>query len=92
MKLDDFEYYFDEKILERGKIIFESGKVKCLKSFMNYWDFIVPGTKNYDVTIGLEVHCELKSISKVFSGSSNKYSEDANTNVSAIDMAFPGIL
>ncbi|MBQ7125760.1 SWIM zinc finger family protein [bacterium] len=54
MKLDDFEYYFDEKILERGKIIFESGKVKCLKSFMNYWDFIVPGTKNYDVTIGLK--------------------------------------
>jgi len=46
----------------------------------------------YDVTIGLEVHCELKSISKVFSGSPNKYSEDANTNVSVIDMAFPGIM
>lgn len=54
MKLENFEYYFGEKILERGKIIFESGKVKCLKSFMNYWEFIVPGTKNYKVTIGLK--------------------------------------
>ena len=46
----------------------------------------------YDVTIGLEVHCELKSTSKVFSPSPNAYSENPNTNISVIDLAFPGIL
>ena len=46
----------------------------------------------YDVTIGLEVHCELKSTTKVFSPSPNTYSEKPNTNISVIDLAFPGIL
>ena len=46
----------------------------------------------YDITIGLEVHCELKSTSKVFSPSPNAYSENPNTNISVIDLAFPGIL
>ncbi len=46
----------------------------------------------YDVTIGLEVHCELKSTSKVFSPSPNTYSENPNTNISVIDLGFPGIL
>ena len=46
----------------------------------------------YNVTIGLEMHCELKSNSKVFSPSSNNYNEIPNTNVNEIDLAFPGIL
>ena len=46
----------------------------------------------YDVTIGLEVHCELKSTTKVFSPSPNTYSEKPNTNISVIDLAFPVIL
>ena len=44
------------------------------------------------VIIGLEMHCELKSNSKVFSSGINGYSDEANTNVSPVDMAFPGIL
>ena len=43
-------------------------------------------------TIGLEMHCELKSNSKVFSPSKNSYDVTPNINVCAIDMAFPGIL
>ena len=46
----------------------------------------------YIPTIGLEMHCELKSNSKVFSPSKNSYDTTPNTNVTAIDMAFPGIL
>ena len=46
----------------------------------------------YNVIIGLEMHCEMKSTSKVFSPSSNIYTTMANTNVSEIDLAFPGIL
>ena len=48
--------------------------------------------ENLHVIIGLEMHCELKSNSKVFSTGANKYSNEANVNVSPVDMAFPGIL
>ena len=46
----------------------------------------------YKVVIGLEMHCELKSNSKVFSSARNTYNETPNDNISAVDMAFPGIL
>lgn len=46
----------------------------------------------YKTVIGLEVHCELKSNSKNFSGSKNSYSTIPNSNVSVVDLAFPGIL
>ncbi len=46
----------------------------------------------YKTVIGLEMHCELKSNSKVFSPAKNSYSEIPNFNISEIDMAFPGIL
>lgn len=46
----------------------------------------------YEAVIGLEMHCELKSNSKVFSSGKNAYSDIANTNVSPVDMAFPGTL
>ena len=46
----------------------------------------------YKAVIGLEMHCEMKSLSKVFSSSKNEFSEIPNINVSPVDMAFPGIL
>lgn len=46
----------------------------------------------YDVVIGLEVHCELSSNSKNFSGSRNGYTEEPNTQVSTIDLGLPGIM
>ena len=46
----------------------------------------------YEVTIGLEVHCEVKTNSKMFSASPNNYNENANENITEVDMAFPGIL
>ena len=46
----------------------------------------------YKVTIGLEVHCELNTISKVFSTAPNTYSETPNINIEALDLAFPGTL
>ena len=42
--------------------------------------------------IGLEMHCEMKSNTKVFSSAKNSYSDIANINVNPVDMAFPGIL
>ena len=46
----------------------------------------------YKVTIGLEVHCELESNSKVFSPAVNGYNENPNVNVAYQDLGFPGIL
>ena len=46
----------------------------------------------YKVTIGLEVHCELESNSKVFSPSINGYTEAPNSHVAYQDLGFPGIL
>ncbi len=46
----------------------------------------------YKAVIGLEMHCELKSNSKVFSSGRNSYNEIPNDNISPVDMAFPGIL
>ncbi len=46
----------------------------------------------YKVTIGLEIHCQLTTNSKVFSSSKNDYNEMPNSNLSTIDLGFPGIL
>jgi len=46
----------------------------------------------YKVVIGLEVHCELKTNSKNFSGAKNIYSEIPNSHVSVVDLGFPGTL
>lgn len=47
----------------------------------------------YKAIIGLEMHCEVSETnSKVFSDSTNSYCEEANVNINAIDLGFPGIL
>ena len=47
---------------------------------------------NYEVVIGIEIHCELKTKTKMFSGSPTSFNEPANTCVNEIDLAFPGTL
>ena len=47
---------------------------------------------NYYVTIGIEIHCELKTNTKMFSSAPVRFGEKANTCVSAIDLAHPGTL
>ena len=46
----------------------------------------------YKVIIGLEVHCELKTKSKNFSGAKNTYTHIPNINVCPPDLGLPGIL
>jgi aspartyl-tRNA(Asn)/glutamyl-tRNA(Gln) amidotransferase subunit B len=48
--------------------------------------------KKYEVIIGLEVHAQVQSESKLFSTSSTKFGAEANTQVSLVDAAFPGML
>ena len=46
----------------------------------------------YKTTVGIEVHAELKTNTKIFSNSLNGYANMANTNVNVIDLAYPGTL
>lgn len=46
----------------------------------------------YKKTIGIEVHCELKTKEKIFSPSASCYGSIANTNANVIDMGYPGSL
>lgn len=49
-------------------------------------------TTEWELVIGLEVHCQIISKSKVFSGASTAFGAEQNTHVSFIDAAFPGML
>ena len=48
--------------------------------------------KEYEVVIGLEVHAQVLSESKLFSSSPTKFGSEPNTQVSLVDAAFPGML
>ncbi len=54
--------------------------------------FIVRDQNIYEVVIGLEVHAQVTSNSKLFSSSSTKFGAEPNTQVSLVDAAFPGML
>ena len=55
--------------------------------------YIIKGnTTDWELVIGLEVHCQIISNSKVFSGASATFGAEQNTHVSFIDAAFPGML
>ena len=47
---------------------------------------------NYKTTVGIEVHAELKTKSKIFSNSANNYGKMANTCTNVIDLGYPGVL
>lgn len=47
---------------------------------------------NFETTIGLEVHVELKTKSKMFSPSPVSYGAEPNTETNVIDWGFPGVL
>ena len=53
---------------------------------------IIRNDKKYEVIIGLEVHAQVLSESKLFSTSSTKFGSEPNTQVSLVDAAFPGML
>ena len=57
------------------------------------FDYYIKTEKNiWEVIIGLEVHAQVISESKLFSGSSTKFGAKPNTQVSLVDSAFPGML
>ncbi len=49
-------------------------------------------TGDWEVICGLEIHCQILSKSKIFSGASTHYGSEVNENVSFIDAGMPGML
>ncbi|WP_323001760.1 Asp-tRNA(Asn)/Glu-tRNA(Gln) amidotransferase subunit GatB [Denitromonas sp.] len=48
--------------------------------------------QNWEVVIGLEIHAQLNTASKIFSGASTAFGAEANAQASAVDIALPGVL
>ena len=46
----------------------------------------------WEMVIGLEIHAQISSKSKLFSGASTSFGAEANSNVSLVDAAMPGML
>jgi len=54
--------------------------------------FIPGATGDWEIIIGMEVHAQVISNSKLFSGASTEFGAEPNNNVSLIDAAMPGML
>src|SRR5205085_3093814 len=49
-------------------------------------------TGRWEVVIGMEVHAQVASKSKLFSGAATEFGAEPNTQVSLVDAAMPGML
>ena len=63
-------------------ISYEEPKPKVIQGINNSWELV----------IGMEVHAQISSKSKLFSGASTQFGSKPNSNVSLIDAAMPGML
>ncbi len=50
------------------------------------------GAGRYEVVIGLEIHTQLATASKIFSGASTAYGAEPNTQACLVDLGYPGVL
>ncbi len=51
------------------------------------WSF-----EGYELVVGLEVHVELATATKLFSGSPNRFGDEPNTNIDPVTLGLPGAL
>ncbi len=59
---------------------------------MNNGKLIKGATGDWEMVIGLEIHAQVSSNSKLFSGASTEFGGEPNTHVSLVDAAMPGML
>ena len=55
-------------------------------------DYIKGETGDWEIILGLEVHAQVASNSKLFSGAATEYGAEPNTQVSLVDAGMPGML
>ncbi|MFN0263820.1 Asp-tRNA(Asn)/Glu-tRNA(Gln) amidotransferase subunit GatB [Tepidamorphus sp. 3E244] len=58
----------------------------------NQKSFVPGATGDWEIVIGMEVHAQVSSNSKLFSGASAEYGGEPNDHVSLVDAAMPGML
>ncbi len=63
-------------------LTYDSPKVKTIAGAKADWELV----------IGLEVHAQISSNAKLFSGASTKFGAEPNSNVAFVDAAMPGML
>ena len=55
--------------------------------------YVIQGAKDdFEVVIGLEIHAQITSNAKLFSGASTEFGAEPNSQVSLVDAAMPGML
>ncbi|MFA6140210.1 MAG: Asp-tRNA(Asn)/Glu-tRNA(Gln) amidotransferase GatCAB subunit B, partial [Hyphomicrobium sp.] len=59
---------------------------------INPKNLIEGATGQWEVIVGLEVHAQVASRSKLFSGAATEFGADPNSHVSLVDAAMPGML
>jgi aspartyl-tRNA(Asn)/glutamyl-tRNA(Gln) amidotransferase subunit B len=59
---------------------------------VNIKKLIKGATADWEVVIGLEIHAQVNSEAKLFSGASTRFGSEPNSNVSLVDAAMPGML
>jgi aspartyl-tRNA(Asn)/glutamyl-tRNA(Gln) amidotransferase subunit B len=69
-----------------------SGERKAMNPRVKPGKLIRGATGDFEVVIGMEVHAQVVSNSKLFSGASTEFGKEPNTNVSLVDAAMPGML
>ena len=69
-----------------------SGERKAMNPRVKPGKLIKGATGDFEVVIGMEVHAQVVSNSKLFSGASTEFGKEPNTNVSLVDAAMPGML
>ncbi|MGI9032123.1 MAG: Asp-tRNA(Asn)/Glu-tRNA(Gln) amidotransferase subunit GatB [Acidimicrobiales bacterium] len=52
----------------------------------------VPAVERWETVVGLEVHCELATVTKLFCGCPNAFGDEPNTNVCPVCLGLPGSL
>ena len=55
-------------------------------------DLVEGTTGNWEVVVGLEIHAQVSSCSKLFSGAGTAFGAEPNTQVSLVDAGMPGML
>ncbi len=63
-------------------LTFEAPKTKVVSGAKHDWELV----------IGMEIHAQVSSNSKLFSGASTQFGSEPNSNVSFVDCAMPGML
>jgi aspartyl-tRNA(Asn)/glutamyl-tRNA(Gln) amidotransferase subunit B len=79
--------------LLRRETLIQNLSFHSIKKEMPFHIFaVMPDFEKYEAVIGLEVHTQLLTESKLFCGDSTQFGNPPNTHVSAISLAHPGTL